>query len=91
MADRKNEQTPRVASLLRRSLYALAFAATTLQAAERGPLEVIVTTGAEPLHASAINEDGVLEANSARVENGIVYLEFDAAAASSQALTADAH
>ncbi|MGE3771381.1 MAG: hypothetical protein AB7I32_00525 [Gammaproteobacteria bacterium] len=69
---------------------ALICTALSAQAAERSPFEVIVKPDAGPApHASAMNEDGVVEANSARIENGIVHLEYKAAPGTSyDALTA---
>ncbi len=81
MADRKCDKIHETHSSPRRGLFlALAFAALSAQAAERQPLEVLVTpdTG-KAQYSSAMNEDGVVEANVARIENGIVYLEYRAA------------
>jgi hypothetical protein len=54
-------------------------------AAEQGgvPLEVLVTSAADDLmvRRTALNEDGVVEANVASVRDGVVYLEFEAAPA----------
>lgn len=60
-------------------------------AADRQPLEVRVTpsTASAP-YVSAINEDGIVEANAARVQDGVVYLEFRPQTAADTALTADA-
>lgn len=49
-------------------------AGVNAQAAPQHPHEVLVTPDA--LYPGAINEDGVVEANAARVENGVVYLEY---------------
>lgn len=80
----------RISSFLRRGLsLALICTALSAQANDGAPLEVVVTPGA-PM--SVMNEDGVVEANAVRIENGIVYLEYEAAPGSTyDALSAVAH
>lgn len=93
MADRTHEETSISAAWWRRTAsFALFLAASFAQAAERSPLEVIVTPDAGlASYTSAMNETGVVEANSARIDNGIVYLEYDAAPGTADAaLTAAA-
>ncbi len=80
MAYPKREYVPHP-SMLRRGLgIALICTALAARAADNSPRAVIVTP--DPVlavpYASAMNEDGVVEANAARVENGIVYLEYKA-------------
>jgi len=88
MAYRTHENI-QIRSILRRGLsLTLICAALSAQAYDGAPLEVVVTPGNAP-QASAMNEDGVVEANAARVENGIVYLEYQAAPGTSyEALSA---
>jgi len=93
MADRTHEETSISPAWWRRAAsLALVLAAFSAQAAERSALEVIVTPDTGPAaYASAMNEAGVVEANSARIENGIVCLEYDAAPGTADAaLTAAA-
>lgn len=93
MAYPKREYVPHP-SMLRRGLgIALICTALAARAADNSPRAVIVTP--DPVlavpYASAMNEDGVVEANAARVENGIVYLEYKAAPGTAyDALTAAA-
>lgn len=59
----------------------LGLVALAASAAEQGgvPLEVLVTSAADDLmvRRTALNEDGVVEANVAAVRDGVVYLEFE--------------
>jgi hypothetical protein len=59
----------------------LGVVALAASAAEQGvvPLEVLVTSAADDLmvRRTALNEDGVVEANVAAVRDGVVYLEFE--------------
>lgn len=75
MAERTIERLRDALRVARRGLpLLLALGAAGAQAGEVPPHAVIVTPGAS--YESAINEDGIVEANAARVENGIVHLEF---------------
>lgn len=62
----------------------LGMVALAASAAEQGgvPLEVLVTSAADDLtvRRTALNEDGVVEANVAAVRDGVVTLEFQAPA-----------
>ncbi|HMM74820.1 MAG TPA: hypothetical protein PJ986_03855 [Gammaproteobacteria bacterium] len=91
MACREHEYVPKIHSILRRALsLALICAALSAQATERLPFEVIVRPDAVPApYASAMNEEGVIEANSVRIDDGVVHLEYKAAPGTSyDALTA---
>lgn len=68
---------------------AVLLASASAQAETQQPHEVVVTP--DTRYASAINEDGVIEANVARVEDGVVYLEYRAARDAGTALTAAGH
>ena len=69
----------------------LAVLTMSAQADDRRPHEVIVTPGVPTAQqTSLLNEDGIVEANSARVEAGVVYLEYrPATGVEREALTAD--